>query len=64
VLGPAAGFRVEVVMPVAVPRALLADPPEQRAGEAAPGQLGELVDGGDDQRGGVAVDLLVDGQDR
>ena len=51
-------------MPVAVPLAPLADLAEQRAGVASPGQPGELVDGGDHERGREPVDLLVDGQDR
>ena len=40
------------------------DAAEEHAGLAAPGQHRELVDGGDEEGGQLAVDLLVDDEDR
>jgi len=46
----------------AVPGAAGVDEAEQARGRGLPRQLGELVDGADDQRGREAVDLLVHGE--
>ena len=48
----------------AVPRALLLDLAEEHRRSPEPRQLGELIDGRDQQRRQPAVDLLVDHQDR
>ena len=46
-----ARYAVKVVVPVPVPRAPRAHPPEQRPRAAVPGQLRQLVHGGDHQAG-------------
>ncbi len=52
--------RVHQLMALAVPR----DVAEQGCRFAFPREAGELVDGGDDERRGEPVDLLIHGQDR
>src|SRR5260370_29400239 len=43
----------------AVPAALFFDLPKEHLGLAFPGQLGELINGSDQERGQQAIDLLV-----
>ena len=51
---------IEVRMAVAVSRTFAVHATEQHPGMTTPGQLGELVDGRDEQARRQAVDLLVD----
>src|SRR5215472_19309174 len=61
--GVAAGV-VNLGRPESVPLADTIDLPEEHLGLALPGHLGELVHRGDQERGELAVDLLIDDQDR
>src|SRR5260370_41238077 len=52
-------FIYQVGRTESVPAALFFDLPKEHLGLTLPGQLGELIDGGDQERGQQAIDLLV-----